>query len=254
MAITGADMTLPDALSFERAGLEAWPGTEVSWDGSWVRRAAGGYTKRANSLQCFDPADSADVKRRVADAVGWFRERNLPPVVRKTPLCSAELALSLNRDGWRETDESHLYAMPLNAGAEGEGEVTSVLDTVFLSAQARLQDYGERQLAAMRALLAAIKVPAAGIVIRRDGRVVASGLVAIANGIAMVGNVVTDPATRRRGNGRAIIQVGLSWAFRSGARVAALNVGADNAAAKTLYAGLGFTHQYDYGYLVPETE
>ena len=57
-------MGLPDARIFERAGLAAWPGIDVKWDGSWVRRAAGGYTKRANSVQCFDPDDGEVTRTR----------------------------------------------------------------------------------------------------------------------------------------------------------------------------------------------
>ena len=101
-------MALPDALAFEKAGLEAWPGIEVEWDGQWVRRAAGGYTKRANSLQCFDPADDADAETRLAAGVAWFQARNIPPVVRTTPLASASLNAALDAQGWAEIDHSHL--------------------------------------------------------------------------------------------------------------------------------------------------
>ena len=48
-----------------------------------------------------------------------------------------------------------------------------------------------------------------------------------------------------------MMRSGLAWAKREGARFAALNVQADNAAAKALYAGLGYTHQYDYSYRIP---
>ena len=51
---------LPGPDDFERAGLKAWPGIEVEYDGSWVRRATLGYTQRANSVQALDPADDAD--------------------------------------------------------------------------------------------------------------------------------------------------------------------------------------------------
>ena len=37
----------------------------------------------------------------------------------------------------------------------------------------------------------------------------------------------------------------------AGARIAALNVQADNPAAQALYQSLGYTHQYDYHYRLP---
>ena len=71
-------MTLPDVETFERAGLLAWPGIEEKWDGNWVRRAAGGYTKRANSTQCFDPDDFEDADTRVISACSWMQAGRVP--------------------------------------------------------------------------------------------------------------------------------------------------------------------------------
>ena len=44
---------------------------------------------------------------------------------------------------------------------------------------------------------------------------------------------------------------GLAWAYVEGARVAALNVTADNPVGQELYRGLGYAHQYDYAYRIP---
>ena len=85
----------------------------------------------------------------------------------------------------------------------------------------------------------------------RDGQAVASSIMAVADGIVITGNVVTDPTRRRQGLARAMMQSGLAWAKREGARYAALNVQADNEAAQALYRSLGYTHQYDYIYRIP---
>lgn len=246
-------MALPSVEAFERAGLRAWPGIAVEWDGAWVRRAAGGYTKRANSVQCFDPADGADAEARLAAGIEWLRARGLPPVVRSTPLANAGLNALLDARGWAEIDHSHLYAMALGEfEPDAQGRITPLLDPGFLSAQQALQGHGNELMARMRALLAVMAVPACGIVIERDGMPVASGLMAIADGIAVAGNVVTDPARRRQGLGAALMHTGLAWAKAQGATVAALNVQADNAAGKALYASLGYARQYDYSYRIPE--
>ena len=245
-------MALPDMLTFEQAGLQAWPGIEVEWDGQWVRRAAGGYTKRANSLQCFDPADDVDAEARLAAGVAWFEARNIPPVVRTTPLASASLNAALDAQGWAEIDHSHLYAMDLGEHEpDRQGRTTDLLDPQFLAAQQALQNYSDAKLAQMRAVLAVMAVPACGIVIERDGVPVASGLMAIANGIVITGNVITDPTRRRQGLGAAMMRTGLAWAKAQGASIAALNVQADNDAGKALYASLGYAHQYDYTYRIP---
>ncbi|MDV3252090.1 GNAT family N-acetyltransferase [Devosia sp. BK] len=243
---------LPSVETFERAGLEAWPGIEVKWDGNWVRRAAGGYTKRANSVQCFDPNDDADVEDRIIGASSWLVVRGVKPVFRITPLSAPALNEALDDAGWDTIDHSYLYAMPIaDHEPDSEAKLFSVLDPAFIAVQQKLQNYPEPVLAGMKALLGVMAVPATGIVVYRDGEPVASGLMAISNGIVITGNVVTDPTRRRQGLAAAMMQTGLNWAKSKGAKTAALNVQADNPGAQALYQKLGFTHQYDYTYRIP---
>lgn len=245
-------MALPSVEAFERAGLAAWPGIEVKWDGSWVRRAAGGYTKRANSVQCLDPEDGEDADLRVISASTWMVIRGIKPTFRLTPLAAPELVETLDDAGWQSIDHSHLFAMELGEQqADPEAKLFPVLDPAFLAAQQQLQGYGDANLAGMRNLLAALVVPATGIVIYRDGAPVAAGLMAVADGIVVTGNVITDPDRRRQGLGAAMMRSGLDWARGQGATVAALNVQADNPAGQALYAALGYRHQYDYSYRIP---
>ncbi len=245
-------MALPDVETFERAGLKAWPGIEVAWDGSWVRRAAGGYTKRANSTQCFDPDDYENADVRVISACSWMVLRRIRPVFRITPLSSPELNATLDEAGWDTIDASHLMAMELeDHEPDAAAEFLPVLDPKFLGVAQRLQAYDETAMAGMKNLLRALEVPAVGVVLTRDGEPVASSIMAVADGVVITGNVVTDPARRRQGLAAAMMRSGLAWARREGARVAALNVQADNAAAIALYSGLGYARQYDYSYRVP---
>ncbi len=238
--------------TFERAGLEAWPGIEVKWDGNWVRRAAGGYTKRANSVQCFDPNDDADVEDRIIGASSWLVVRGVKPVFRITPLSAPALNEALDDAGWDTIDLSHLYAMPLgDHESDGEAKLLPLLDPAFLSAQQKLQSHCDTTMAGMKALLGVMAVPATGIVVYRDGEPVASGLMAISNDIVITGNVITDPTRRRQGLAAAMMRTGLNWAKSKGAKTAALNVQADNPGAQALYQGLGFAHQYDYTYRIP---
>lgn len=245
-------MALPDVEAFERASLRAWPSLEEKWDGGWVRRAAGGYTKRANSVQCFDPEDGEDADLRVISASSWMVIRGLKPVFRITPLSNPDLNETLDDAGWQSIDASHLLAMELGGHQpDAEAQCLGVLDPVFLAAQQHLSGLSDEVTAKMSKVLAAFAVPATGVVLFRDGQAVASGLMAVADGIVLTGNVVTDPTRRRQGLGAAMMQSGLAWARGKGATIAALNVQADNAAAKALYAGLGYAHQYDYSYRIP---
>jgi GNAT superfamily N-acetyltransferase len=248
-------MALPGADVLERAGLKAWPGIEVKWDGSWVRRASNGHTKRANSTQCFDPTDGEDASARIAAARSWYEARGLQPTFRVNRLTSPALADALDAEGWTEIDHSRVVAMELGqVEPDPRGEVLAIDDPVFLEAQQRLRDYDGVTLGKLRAILAVLEVPARGIVLHaEDGRPVASALMAVADGIVITGNVVTATSERRKGYAAATMRSGLAWAVDAGATMAALNVQAGNAAALALYGSLGYAHQYDYCYRTPST-
>lgn len=245
-------MSLPDIEAIERAGLQAWPGIEEKWDGSWVRRAAGGYTKRANSVQCLDPDDFEDADLRVISACTWMIIRQVKPVFRITPLAPYELSATLEESGWQKIGDSHVYAMALGEyEADPHAAFLSLGDERFLAAQQKLQNYDTATMQGLQNLTAAIKVPATGVVLTRDGEAVAAAIMAVADGIVITGNVVTDSTRRRQGLGRAMMNSGLAWASRQGAHAAALNVEAGNTAALGLYSSLGYTQQYDYHYRIP---
>lgn len=246
-------MAIPGAAVIERAGLKAWPGVEVCWDGAWVRRAANGHTQRANSVQSLDPADDGGVARRIAAARRWYAERNLPAIFRITPLAPPALVAELDRQGWTTVSHSRLMAMELDTvEPEGRGAAVAVDDPGFLEAQRRLKGFSDEDLARFRAILSALEVPARGIVqYGTAGRIVSCALMAVADGIVVTGSVVTDPAERRKGYAAAMLRTGLAWAKQAGATVAALNVEAGNGPALALYEGLGYRARYDYVYRYP---
>lgn len=75
----------------------------------------------------------------------------------------------------------------------------------------------------------------------RDG----GGLLALASGWLVLDElhitaVVVDPGQRRRGLGRLVLAALIAHASRRGAERATLEVAVGNAAARGLYAGLGF--------------
>ena len=80
----------------------------------------------------------------------------------------------------------------------------------------------------LAAIIAAIEVPARGIVLySADGRPVASALMDVADGIVIAGNVVTAAGERHKGYGAAVMRSGLAWAIGVGAGVAAIQRACD---------------------------
>lgn len=249
-------MSLPTPLEIERAGLKCWPGIEVEWDRSWVRRAAGGHTKRANSTQCFDPADDQDVAQRVAAARRWHEARGIQPTFRVNLLSGPSLIAELDRQGWAEIDRSLQMTTALEEREpDPQGELLAADDPAFFDVQVALKQWDDVTLDRFKAIVAVYDIPACGVVLRADdGRAVSTSLMAVSGGIVITGNVITDAAERGKGYARRMMQTGLCWAYRQGARIAALNVAADNPAGQALYRSLGYEPQYDYVYRTPRPQ
>ena len=246
-------MAVPGVLALETAGLTAWPGIEAERDGSWIRRAANGYTKRSNSVQSLDPDDDKNAEARILAADSWFRARNLPPIFRVTPLAGPAILAALDDLRWVRFDDSHVLAMELGPQeAHPRASILPIDDPVFFAVQQKLGGSDDSTMAKLRALVGVLTVPSCGIVLRNaEGDPVSTALMAIADGVVFTGNVKTDPTQRRKGHGRAMMRSGLAWAHSAGATVAALNVQASNPPAIALYQSLGYGYQYDYVYRLP---
>lgn len=243
-------MALPSVAEIEQAGLKAWPAIDSAADGTWVLRAAGGYSKRANSVQSLDPSDETDIAPRLEQAARWFRDRRLPPIFRVTPLAGAAVVSALQ--SWVALDYSLVLAMdmgPLSFPADENTALVPLTDPTFLDSQQQLQGYDDETVGRLRRILERVKAPARGLIhYGEDATPSASAFVVVANGMVYAGNVITAASKRRRGYGRRMLQSGLAWARQAGARRAALNVAAANEPAIRLYEGLGYVRHYQYHY------
>ena len=104
---------IPSTADIESATLCAWPALQVAHDRLWIWRAAGGYSKRANSIHCLDPSDGDDADARLARMAELYRYNELPPVFRVTPLTSPGALAALDRAGWQPFETSLVLAQTL---------------------------------------------------------------------------------------------------------------------------------------------
>jgi GNAT superfamily N-acetyltransferase len=242
---------LPTITEIELAGIKAWPAVDTATDGTWVLRASGGYTNRANSVQCNDLGDDTDAPARLERAVRWYRDRSLPPIWRVTPLAGPRIMAELDR-GWRAYGHSHVLAMdlgPLSFEPDGNSTLVAVDSKEWLDIQKELQGYDDATLLRLKLIVERFKAPAKGIVFYgEDASPSAAAYMVVVNGMVYSGNVITDASQRGKGHARRMMLSGFAWARKTGARRAAIQVAADNPAGIALYKSLGFIHQYDYHY------
>ncbi|KMO98809.1 acetyltransferase [Streptomyces roseus] len=236
------------AASFEelaRVGARAWQPLESERLGEWTLRAAGGFTRRANSvLPLGDPGIPLD--EALARVTAWYAERELPAYVQTaTGAVGTQelLGAELERRGWVNEVSAQVRIAALapladvDPGASACGvRLSRVPDEEWLAMYGRVKD----PEVARRVLVAGPSVWFATLPGRAIGRLVVDGRWA---GFAAV---EVDPRHRRGGLGTAVMAVLAGRALEEGASAAWLQVEADNTAALALYEGLGFATHHAY--------
>ncbi|MFF7972024.1 GNAT family N-acetyltransferase [Streptomyces sp. NPDC007905] len=244
-----------------RIASRAWRPVESEQLGEWELRAAGGFTRRANSvLPLGDPGLELDA---ALDAVRrWYGERGLPAYVQTATGAEGTqelLCAELERRGWvREvTAELWIGALaPVADRAEGSGVVLSrEADEAWL---ARYRRKGVSEVA-LRVLGCGFPrsseaesaggpsvwfatVPGEG----EEAPAAAIGRCVVDGRWAGFAAVEVDPGRRRQGLATEVMAALARRALAEGASAAWLQVEDDNEGARTLYAGLGMAPHHAY--------
>jgi len=271
----------------EQIAALGWRGLEEAHLGSWLLRAADGFTGRSNSALVLGDALISDAGWESAGWVSaiehWYAERGLPPMV-QVPLPGGEAVDAvLAAAGWRthdlvrfltgDIDEVQKLASAAQS-LRSEGPPVSnllaqgVLHSERSEASAHLDaEPDDAWLAAYHYRGAALP-PTARAVLLRAGEATelcfgsiraaepdggADAVLGVARGAVGQGWLGVTAVTvadqhRRRRYGTWLMSELATWGAQHGARWIYLQVAADNAAALQLYERLGFHHHHDYRY------
>lgn len=232
----------------DAVAARSWPATETAALGGWTLRAAGGFTRRANSVLALgDPGVPLD--EALARVREWYAARGLTPYVQLSD--SSPYVAGLDARGWaREADTvvrtaplAPLAELPDTAEGAGGGPValSRTPDAGWLAAYHRTGDLAEAALRVVTGGPSVWFATAPGAIGRAvvDGRWVLFGAVEVA------------PEHRRKGLATAVMGALARQAVREGATAAYLQVEADNAAGRALYDRLGFADHHRYHYRRP---
>lgn len=234
------------AEELEEIASRAWPAGETERLGDWTLRAAGGFTRRANSvLVAGDPGMPLDAA--LAHAVRWYGERGLTPWLQVPD--SSPHAAGIDAAGWiREADTlirtaplAPLTSLPDAPADLGQVRLSRDVDTAWLAAYHRTGELAE----------AALKVVSGGPSVWFATMPGAIGRAVVDGPWALFGAVEVEPRHRRRGLASALMGALARRAYEEGATAAYLQVEADNAGARALYDRLGFTDHHGYHYRRP---
>ena len=254
----------------EDRSRRAWPPRHLIDVGGWEVRFAGGYTGRANSVNPFGPA-RGDPDESLRHCEDLFRERELRPAFRMTPLVDPpDLDEVLDARGYVRRSDTLVMVREGDEGSAGErcsspAAEPSVAPPVRIDVDLLIEERVTPEWLQLiskwvgippereplhRAILEAIRTPAAFARIREAGRDVACGLAVREAPWVGLFDLATDPDRRGRGLGTALISGLLAWGAAGSASRGYLQVTADNPGAIRLYRRLGFRDAYSYWYRV----
>ncbi|MBP2370833.1 GNAT family N-acetyltransferase [Pseudonocardia parietis] len=272
----------------ERLRSAAWPAPVRRELGGWLLRAAGGYTKRANSaLALGDPGIL--VEAALEQVRAFAREHGAAPLV-QAPVGSPWSNRVLDA-GWRvlaDAGECLVLVTPLDVVAPSAAPVTGLADTpsegwwsvfdepvpepgspadaVVVPGRTTLPDGvvrpGEQSKATAehpavrrgeqsKATEEPTPLVGFGVIVSERDEAVAAVRAAVVEDHVYVSRLHVRPEYRRRGLAGDLMTAALAWGGAHGARHAVLDVTADNTAARALYARDGWTEHHRYHYLEP---
>jgi GNAT superfamily N-acetyltransferase len=243
---------LNDIHANEIRAFRAWPALESRTERGWVQRLAGGYTKRANSINALEP-EGALTQEMKNSLEAPYRAAGLPPIWRLTSLAPAGTDERLAAAGYRRIDESFVQRAPLDDrfAPDPEVRIAAAPSDAWLAGFAALSPVAPQHRETMARMLRSIAAPVGFARVEDNGTPVAFALGVVDGDHVGLFDVLVAPTARRRGLARRLTQSIGAWGREHGARFCYLQVVATNAAARPLYADLGFETVYSYAYRVP---
>jgi GNAT superfamily N-acetyltransferase len=242
----------PNQIRFiEELSMTALPALQSVYYDGWVLRFAGGYTRRANSVNVlYDSTRPLDEKLDYCERV--YAGRRQPTVFKLTPACCpADLDEVLDYRHYRRDSGASVQTASLallETTRVPDVTLNPALTGAWLMAYFRLNGTQDRFLPAMRQVLSSIAPPKCFAALSLNQEIVALGLGVLDHQYLGLFDVVTRADLRRQGLGKQLVMALLNWGKANGAEQAYLQVVPHNAPALNLYAQFGFREVYPYWY------
>jgi ribosomal protein S18 acetylase RimI-like enzyme len=242
----------------EELSFNAWPALQTLHYDGWLLRFAGGYTRRANSINPIYASTLPD-SEKIRHCEQLYAAQGLDTVFKMTEAVQpANLDAHLQDKGYAreaETSVQTLSLLPLQNRELPLDETKTIsikteLTEDWLDTFSKLANRETRYLPLMSQMLHNLLPTACFASVQEGSQAVAVGLGVLERGHLGLYDIVTAAPYRKRGIGTRLIGSLLAWGQANGATNAYLQVMNDNTPALRLYAKFGFREIYQYWYRV----
>lgn len=235
----------------EEACLNAWPSQRQLLVHGYLLRAAGGTSKRQNSLNPMRGSGQPEPAIRAGEAVYAALGRR---AVFRVPGIAPQMEPLLSGGAYTVADETCTLFRDLD-GLSDEPDPAVTLapdpDAAWLCLRDAMNRADPAAAQAFRTTVDALILPRAFATLASDGEIDALAFGVRDGDLLVIESVATPERLRGRGHARRAVGALLRWARLQGARAACLQVVAANTPARSLYRGLGFERElYRYHYRV----
>ena len=242
---------LERAWRVEEACLNAWPSPRQLLVHGYLLRAAGGPSKRQNSL---NPMRGSGAPGPAVDAARAIFGRLGQRAIFRIPAIAPGLESWLAGGDYAVVDETCTLFRDLDAPAGAPDPSVAVAAAPGADWLALRDTMNHADAAAGRVFrdtVAALVLPRAFAAAAAEGGIGAIAFGVLDRELLVIEAVATPEPLRGRGHGKRAVEALLGWGRGQGARGACLQVVAANAPARAFYRALGFERElYRYHYRV----
>ena len=242
-----------DAARVEEAGLNALQTQRQLFYDGWLLRLSPGKAKRARSVNPHF-GSTLPIDAKIGHCEALYARHGLPALFRITPFVRPpDLEPALAALGYDAFDETLVMATPLSPAPAVPRRVAGItlgpVDAdAFVDIVGDLRGSPAAQRQAHRERLANSLLTNRMLVLRSGGKIACAAQIVIDGGVAGLYDVMTAEDARGRGYATRACASLLAWAAQQGARVAHLQVDANNEPALAAYRKFGFATLYTYHY------
>ncbi len=236
---------------FEELSNNAWPALQtIQYDG-WLLRFASGVTKRSNSVSLLYPS-TIDPAEKIAFCEDLYRSQGITPCFKITERAFPEgIDEILAEKGYYICADISFQTLQIGE-AESRNNPSVILESdlnpFWIGEFIRMNGFDPSRKPVYEAIMRQILTPKCLVSIQHDLNTVAVGLGVLEGKYTGIFDLVVDPAMRRKGLARIVMDAILHWGRENGAETAYLQVLTGNDPALQLYRSMGFREIYRYWY------